>query len=170
MGLTDDFKGALAQWTTGVAVVTVDEGGLRYGLTVSSFTSVSLDPPIILVCVDRRNRLSTMIERTGTFGVSVLAGSQEAASRWFSRPGRLPTEEFTEAPGEWWGPIPVLVGAVAHLRCELRRVIDEGDHAILLGDVREARSSEDQSPLVYARRGYRRLSDLSSPTKGNNAP
>ena len=80
MAIQDDFKSALSSWASGVSVVTVNSGGMLYGLTVSSFTSVSLDPPLVLVCIGTDNRWHRMAEQAGEFAVSILAREQEAAS------------------------------------------------------------------------------------------
>ena len=86
MALTDDFKNALSGWASGVSVVTTRDAGLAYGLTVSSFTSVSLDPPVVLVCLGHGNRLHEMIASSKRFAVSLLARDQEAASNHFASP------------------------------------------------------------------------------------
>lgn len=158
MALPADFKAALGSWSTGVAVVTVHDEGQLYGLTVSSFTSVSFDPPIVLVCVARENRLPAMAARGGKFAVSVLRADQEPASRYFALPGRLPSDGFTVIDGLWTEHgVPVLQGALAWVVCEHRRSVQEGDHDILLGRVLGAWSDPTGTPLLYWRRGYRAL-------------
>ena len=87
----DEFKQVMSRWASGVSVVTTNDDGMLYGLTVSSFSSVSLDPPLIMVCLNRSNRIVEMIERSGKFAVSILGTHQEAASNYFARPRREPT-------------------------------------------------------------------------------
>ena len=156
MSLTDDFKNALASWASGVSVVTTNQDGMLYGLTVSSFSSLSMDPPLVLVCLNKANRLPEMIETSGGFAVSILARTQEEASNYFASRGREPTQEFTEVEGFWTeSGIPVVEGAAAWIVCELHQRLDQGDHIIVVGKVLEAVSHDDREPLLYWRRGYR---------------
>jgi flavin reductase (DIM6/NTAB) family NADH-FMN oxidoreductase RutF len=153
----DSFREVLAAWPSGVAVVTTHVDGLCYGLTVSSFTSVSIDPPLVLVCIAHENRLPEMVARSGGFAVSVLGAEQEGASRYFARAGRRPTAEFTEIDGEWLvAGQPAVRGALATLVCGLHAAHEAGDHIVLIGRVLECASRQGE-PLVYQRRGYRRL-------------
>lgn len=155
MSLADDFKDALASWASGVAVVTTNDDGLLYGLTVSSFTSLSMEPPLVLVCLNSGNRLPAMIQAANGFAVSVLARDQEAASNYFARSGREPTAEFTEVDGRWTDSgMPVVAGAIAQMVCKLHSSVVEGDHTIVVGEVLEA-EAHDGEPLLYFRRGYR---------------
>ncbi|MCB9673759.1 MAG: flavin reductase family protein [Alphaproteobacteria bacterium] len=156
MSLADGFKDALSCWCSGVSVVTTKStDGLMYGLTVSSFSSLSLDPPLILVCIDNRNRFPAMVEEAGGFAVSILHHEQQAASNYFARPGRLPTPDFTEIEGDWTDSgQPVVKGAMAWLACEVHQQIEAGDHTIVIGRVVETFASEGE-PLLYYRRAYR---------------
>ena len=152
----DDFRGALASWASGVTVVTTRLDGLVYGITVSSFTSLSLDPLLVLVCLDSSNRLAGMIQGSGRFAVSILAEGQAEIARWFAVSGREPAPAF-----EHFGTIemstgsPIIAGAVAHLDCELERIVPGGDHSIVIGRVRGAASDPLKAPLLYFRRAYR---------------
>jgi flavin reductase (DIM6/NTAB) family NADH-FMN oxidoreductase RutF len=159
MSLADGFKNALSCWCSGVSVVTTrSNDGLMYGLTVSSFSSLSLDPPLILVCIDNRNRFSAMVAEAGGFAVSLLHTGQEAASNYFARPGRLPTPDFTEIEGDWTkSGQPVVKGSMAWLACELHQQVEAGDHTIVIGRVVETHASDAQ-PLLYFRRAYRTIS------------
>lgn len=154
------FKGVLSQWASGVSVVTTNHEGLLYGLTVSSFSSLSLDPPLVLVCLHNENRMPDMIRDSGGFAVSILASEQQAASNYFARPGREPTTEFTEIDGSWspWAQ-PVVKGALAHLVCQLHALIPQGDHTITIGRVVGARTAPGE-PLLYYHRAYRGVRDL----------
>lgn len=155
MALTDDFKSALATWATGVSVVTTNDGGLLYGITVSSFTSVSLHPPLVLVCIGHGNRMPEMLARSRRFAVSVLGEHQKDASSYFATPGREPTEGFVEIEGEFTKlRLPIVKGSLAHVVCELEAVHEGGDHAILVGRVVHAAASGDGRPLMYFERGY----------------
>jgi flavin reductase (DIM6/NTAB) family NADH-FMN oxidoreductase RutF len=157
----DAFKGVLSQWASGVSVVTTNHEGLLYGLTVSSFSSLSLDPPLVLVCLHNENRMADMIRDSGGFAVSILGEQQQAASNYFARPGREPTSDFTEIDGTWtpWGQ-PVVKDASAHLVCHLHALIPQGDHTITIGRVVGARNQPGE-PLLYYNRAYRGIRDLS---------
>lgn len=151
-----DLKDALSAWASGVCVVTTNADGLLYGITVSSFSSVSLEPPLVLVCLNKSNRLPGMIDAASRFAVSLLASDQEAAARYFARPGRLPTPDFVEVDGEWTGlGVPVVKDALAHLVCDVHHAVEAGDHLVVIGRVIEAVSRPDKMPLLYFRRGYR---------------
>lgn len=157
----DDFRGALSSWAAGVTVVTTrhDEG--IYGITVSSFTSLSVDPLLILVCVMNSNHMARLIPESGRFAVSILAEDQADVSAYFAGPGREPGEDFGGIEFvEWHTGAPIIVGALAHLDCELESAIPGGDHTIMVGRVVGAASNPNAKPLVYYRRGYRMVSGL----------
>ena len=158
MALEDDFKGALSSWASGVSVVTTKARGLLYGLTVSSFASVSLNPPLVLVCLSNRNRLPLMIQDSGNFGVSILSSEQQDASAYFAKSGREPTEDFVEVEGFWTeSGVPVVQHSAAYVTCKLHQAIEQGDHTVIVGEVIEAVSNDEAKPLVYFKRGYRDL-------------
>ncbi|MGE5594938.1 MAG: flavin reductase family protein [Hyphomicrobiales bacterium] len=154
----DDFRAALGSWAAGVTVVTTRHGDLVYGITVSSFSSLSLDPTLILVCLADSNRLPRMIEQSGNFAVSILAEGQEQVSNWFAVSGRDPVPAFEDfGTIEWHTGSPIVEGSLAHLDCELERAIPGGDHTIVIGRVLGAASDPEKKPLIYYRRGYRSL-------------
>jgi flavin reductase (DIM6/NTAB) family NADH-FMN oxidoreductase RutF len=157
----DAFREILAHWASGVCVVTTNSDTMLYGLTVSSFTALSLDPPLVLVCLARSNRLVQMIEGSQGFAVSILSREQTAASRYFARPGRLPTTDFTEIEGEWT-PVgqPVIAGALAWMACALHAIVVQGDHAIVIGRVTLTHVNEGREPLLYYDRSYRGIGPL----------
>jgi 3-hydroxy-9,10-secoandrosta-1,3,5(10)-triene-9,17-dione monooxygenase reductase component len=144
-----DFKRAAGAFPTGVAVVTAcDPEGKRYGLTVNSYTSVSLDPPLVLVCVDRRAASLAVLVTSKRFGISVLGKTQRELALRFARPAE---DKFAGLP---WRVgllgVPLLDGSVAHVECSLDRVEDGGDHQIVLGCVQRAQAF-DGDPLVFHR-------------------
>jgi 3-hydroxy-9,10-secoandrosta-1,3,5(10)-triene-9,17-dione monooxygenase reductase component len=152
----DDFKAALGCWASGVTVVTTRDEGWVYGITVSAFSSLSLDPTLVLVCLADSNRLPRMIEKTGKFAVSILAEGQETISNWFAVSGREPVERFEDfGTIELHTGSPIIDGSIAHLDCLLERSVDGGDHTIVIGRVIAAASDPAKKPLVFYRRGYR---------------
>jgi 3-hydroxy-9,10-secoandrosta-1,3,5(10)-triene-9,17-dione monooxygenase reductase component len=161
MSLESDFKDALAAWASGVSVVTAADGELVYGLTVSSFSSLSLDPPLVLVCLANSNRLPAMIAEAGAFGVSILDRKQEQASNLFASRGREPSSDLT-ALGcrRTESGAPVVDGAMGWLSCSLQDSIEQGDHTIFVGRVLEASANPEGEPLLYFRRAYRGVDGL----------
>ncbi len=154
----DDFKGALGSWAAGVTVVTTRHGDEVYGITVSSFSSLSVDPLLILVCLADSNRLPRMIKDSKHFAVSIMAEGQDAISSWFSKSGREPVKKFEDfGTIEWHTGSPIIDGAVAHLDCELFQAVQGGDHTIMIGKVLGAAYDPTKKPLIYYRRGYRSL-------------
>lgn len=150
------FRQALAQFASGVTVVaTLDAEGQPRGLTVSSFCSVSLDPPLVLVCVDERSEAHAGFEASRVFGVSVLAEDQEDVSRRFATLGAdRASFEFTRGASG----APLVPGALARIECRLRATHEGGDHRIYVGEVL-ALDSRPGRPLLYHASGYRRLAE-----------
>jgi 3-hydroxy-9,10-secoandrosta-1,3,5(10)-triene-9,17-dione monooxygenase reductase component len=151
------FRQVLARFATGVVVVTgaTEEGPA--GLTCQSFSSLSLDPPLVLLSTARSSRTWPRIATTGRFAVNVLAAGQEAVSTRFAVSGG---DKFA---GQGWRPgalgNPLLDGALAHVECDIEALHDGGDHVIVVGRVRalEAPGLDSGSPLVYYRSRYRAL-------------
>jgi len=152
-----EFKDALASWASGVVVVATRHEDLVYGLTVSSFTSLSLDPPLILICLAHTSRLPPMIERARRFAVSVLSSDQHETSAALAKSGRQPGPTLGVPALETARGLPVVAEALAHLDCDLHTSMPVGDHTIVVGQVIAATTNHDLDPLVYHRRGYRRL-------------
>jgi flavin reductase (DIM6/NTAB) family NADH-FMN oxidoreductase RutF len=153
----DLYRRACAQFTTGITVVTtVDGNGHPHGITVNSFASVSLSPPLVLVSIDLRNALLGHFFSSQVFAINVLAGSQERLSRRFSSP----TEDRFN--GVDWHPAadsgtPLLDGALAHFECTIVRNVEAGDHTVLIGEVRKAAFSVGEKPLVFFNSAYRSI-------------
>lgn len=156
----DDFKGALGSWAAGVTIVTTKDSGQVYGLTVSSFASLSVDPLLILVCIQNSNRLAEMAQSSQHFGVSILAQGQDEISTFFAKSGRDPVPSYDHIEtAEWHTGSPLISGAIAQLDCKLHEAVPGGDHTILIGKVVGATSDPSKEPLIYYRRGYRKLTD-----------
>ena len=151
----EEFREALGAFATGVTVVTaIGEGGPS-GATANAVSSLSLEPPMMLACLDRGSRTLTSVRAQGRFGVNALAAGQEELARRFS--SKDPEAEKWESVG--WSErsgLPQLAGALLWVACELRDLIDGGDHLILTGNVLEA-ESRDAQPLLFHRGAYRDL-------------
>jgi len=150
------FKQALRGWASGVTVVTSRSGDRVHGMTVSAFSSVSADPPLVLVCANRSSTTHRMIEEGGVFAVNILAAHQREVSNLFATPNNedIRLERVTWTPGETG--VPLLDEAVVALECRVTKAYPEGSHTIYVGQV-EAVHSNDGEPLVYHRGGYRSL-------------
>jgi flavin reductase (DIM6/NTAB) family NADH-FMN oxidoreductase RutF len=155
---SDSFRRACAHFATGVCVATVFDGH-PLGLTINSFTSVSLRPPIILLCLDREARLTEHFQRQPIFAVNVLAGNQKDVSATFAV---KPDNRFE---GIVWHRsergAPLIEGALAAIECRLIRVLPVGDHDVLFGEALATSVAEQGEPLVYFRSRYAALKPLS---------
>lgn len=156
----DTFKRTLGSWASGVTIVTSQHAGERMGMTVSAFSSVSLEPPLVLVCADKGSNTNTLIHASRTFTVNVLGREQSALSNLFADKKRESIrfdglDCKTGATG-----CPRLAGALASLDCTVRDVIDAGDHILYVGSVEAAHIDAEQEPLVYWRGGYQKLTPL----------
>lgn len=143
-----EFAEAMSTLASGVVLVTCRVGGRPWGLTVTAFTSVSADPPLVLVSLRSSTTSTDAIKASGRFGVSILAEGQEAVANHGSRPGAPKFVDHLAVPG-----------ALAHLDCELHEAIDVADHTLLLGRVVSTRVTREGAALVYHRRAYRTVSD-----------
>jgi flavin reductase (DIM6/NTAB) family NADH-FMN oxidoreductase RutF len=163
MGVTQaEFRKAMGSFATGVTVITVDCEGEVHGMTANAFTSVSLDPLLVLVCVDHRARTHTHLHARKRFGVNVLAESQRAVSEYYARPS--PTHQCAEEEAgarfdRTQHGTPVLHEALAYLECRLHTAQDAGDHTIFIAEVEDVvvRAGE---PLLYFRGDYRRIGNF----------
>lgn len=152
-----DFRKVLGRFATGVTVVTTCDGEQRLGITVNAFTSVSLDPPLILVCVEKKSYLHQALLRNGNFAVNLLVEDQQELSRCFSghseaRRNFCDTPSHTEATGA-----PVFDHTLGWLDCRIEHVYPGGDHSIIVGRVVALGSSEGEHPLLYYRSRYAKL-------------
>jgi flavin reductase (DIM6/NTAB) family NADH-FMN oxidoreductase RutF len=157
---TGQFKTALGQWPSGVSVVTTRVGSTAAGMTVSAFFSVSLDPPLVAVCLDRKAATLGLVTRSGRFAVNVLSAAQSELSDRFATRDNEPTRFDGVAlhPSEAAGS-PLIAGAVVHLDCELTATHDAGDHVLCVGQVGLA-LTHPGSPLIYHASRYHSLSPL----------
>jgi 3-hydroxy-9,10-secoandrosta-1,3,5(10)-triene-9,17-dione monooxygenase reductase component len=146
------FRRACARFATGVTVSTaLGADGTPHGFTANSFTSVSLEPPMVLICVDNRANVLRHFEQAGYFGVNVLAADQEAISVRFAERGLDRFVGIDWRAGETG--VPLLGGALARLECRTSQQMVAGDHTIILGEVLHA-EWEEGSPLLYYASAY----------------
>jgi flavin reductase (DIM6/NTAB) family NADH-FMN oxidoreductase RutF len=156
----DQFRQVLGHLPTGVTIITtIDADGRPTGLTASAVTSLSLEPPLILICVSQRAQSYSALAGAGRFAVNILALGQEDLSRRFATtaPG---AEKFQGVPYRTGAlGVPLLHGALADLECTTAHVYPGGDHTIFVGRVEAGRPApvEEMEPLLYYRGKYRRL-------------
>ena len=150
------FKRAAARYVTGVTVVSTRAGAHDHAMTVNSFTTVSLEPPLVLFCVERDARFHDAVTETGSFAVSVLAGTHRRIATWLSTQGRPLIGQLATVPHHRGESGNVLIdGAVAHLEAEVSAVHAAGDHSIVVGSVTAVGAPDDpDAALIYARSRY----------------
>jgi flavin reductase (DIM6/NTAB) family NADH-FMN oxidoreductase RutF len=157
---SEQLRLAMRQWATGVTVVTSELNGFRHGMTVSSFTSVSLEPPMVLVSIERDVRTHQLMSQSGIFGVSILVeGHQEISDRFAGRDSELEDrfqglELFTLQTGA-----PLLMESLANFDCEVVNQYEAGSHSIFIGLVVAVRRGTSGKPLIYYDRHYRQLKE-----------
>jgi flavin reductase (DIM6/NTAB) family NADH-FMN oxidoreductase RutF len=161
------LRACFGAFATGVTVMTVG-GATPHAMTANSFTSVSLHPPLLLVCVDRQAVMHECVGGAKSFGVSVLGAHQEAVARHFAdrrRPlGAAQFENVDWLPGPVTGT-PLIAGAVAHFECAVWRMYDGGDHTIVLGSVLSADQPDGADGLLFVRGRFGRTApDARRPT------
>jgi flavin reductase (DIM6/NTAB) family NADH-FMN oxidoreductase RutF len=156
-----EFRKALGCFATGITVITVDHEDEVNGMTANAFTSVSLDPMLVLVCVDQRARTHAHLHAKKRFGVNVLAEDQRAISEYYARPARAHDRAAEEAGAVFERTAhgtPVLRGALAYLECRLHTAQDAGDHTIFIAEVEEVVVRSGR-PLLYFESKYRKIGD-----------
>jgi flavin reductase (DIM6/NTAB) family NADH-FMN oxidoreductase RutF len=161
-----EFRKAMGCFATGVTVITVDHEGEVHGMTANAFTSVSLDPLLVLVCVDHRARTHAHLHAKKRFGVNVLAEKQRAISEYYARPGATHQHAEEEAGARFDRTAqgtPVLHGALAYLECRLHTAQDAGDHTIFIAEVEDI-VLRDGDPLLFYRGEYRAIGSESEGT------
>jgi flavin reductase len=146
---------AMRRWATGVTIVTSHYGGVSHGMTVSSFTSIALSPPLLLVSLQDITRTYELVKKSGIFGVTILDHTQQDLSDRFA--GRIPEledrfrglETFTLSTGA-----PFLPGGMAYFDCKVLSHHTFGDHALFVGNVVEVKVEQADRPLLYYNQTY----------------
>ena len=150
---SEEFRRACGRFATGVTIASVvDAKGVPHGLTVSSFTSVSLDPPLVLICLGHEVSAIRHFRAATHFGINVLAENQRSLSERFARKGEGRFDGLAWQPGVTG--VPLLPGVLAAIECAVHRIVPMGDHDILVGEMVDARVT-DSEPLLHFNGAYR---------------
>jgi flavin reductase (DIM6/NTAB) family NADH-FMN oxidoreductase RutF len=154
-----DFRAALGAFATGVTVITTQSADHPYGMTANAFSSLSLDPPLVLVCVKSQAEGSQIIAANGIFAVNVLGTEQEPLSRYFAAKDRpRGAEAFKEiSHNRGLTGSPILEGVAAFLDCRVTARYPAGDHIIFIGEVMALGVDSSVEPLLFHHGRYRRL-------------
>lgn len=148
------FKLAMSHFASGVTVVTTEHEGKLFGMTVAAFSSLSLHPPLILICVEKTVKTHDAISGAGKFGVSILNSKQADVSNRFASRSEDKFAGTEIVRGELG--VPLVAGAITRLECRVNSKLEGGDHTIFVGEVVDAQTEEGE-PLVYFRSGYREI-------------
>jgi flavin reductase (DIM6/NTAB) family NADH-FMN oxidoreductase RutF len=156
-----EFRKGMGAFATGVTIITVDLDGEVHGMTANAFTSVSLDPMLVLVCVDHSTRTHAHLHTKKRFGINVLGKDQRAISEYYARPERSHEHAEAEAGARFDRTrhgTPILHGALAYLECRLQSVQEAGDHSIFIAEVEDV-VLRDGDPLLFFRGKYRKVGE-----------
>lgn len=148
----------MGHFASGVTIMTTAASGRLHGMTVSAFASVSLEPPLILVCVEHSTLMHRFLDETNAFAVNILSERGEATSRFFADNARLEGPEFRE--GSYRLGVtgsPILSEATAYLEARVHGRHEAGDHTVVVGEVVKLEVLNEQEPLIFYRGGYRAL-------------
>ena len=159
----EQIRDVMRHWATGVVIVSSAHDGVRHGMTVSSFTSLALTPPLVLVSLEQKSRTHDLVIGAGAFGVSILAGDQVEVSNRFAgretedsdRFGDLETHTLTTG-------CPLLTNAMAVFDCKLNASYPAGTHTMMIGEVVASKvihDADQTQPLLYFNRDYRNLAE-----------
>jgi flavin reductase (DIM6/NTAB) family NADH-FMN oxidoreductase RutF len=154
-----EFRKAMGGFATGVTIITLDLDGEVHGMTANAFASVSLDPLLVLVCVDHRTKTHAHLHSKKRFGINVLSQDQWAISEYYARPARTHEHAEEEAGARFDRTkhgTPMLHGALAYLECRLHSAEEAGDHTIFIAEVEDVVVREGE-PLLFFRGKYRKV-------------
>ncbi|WCL50472.1 flavin reductase family protein [Leptospira sp. GIMC2001] len=157
----DEFKKALSKFASGVTIVTYKNQGILSGITVSSFTSLSLTPPLVLFCLNDSSPAKIAIQESKGFSVHILGHDQVELSNMFARPDDSRIDFLKSlSSGHGISGAPHIPGCQAIIDCSLDSMVESGDHRIVIGKVESTIVQEDHNPLLYYNRNYRTLKEL----------
>jgi flavin reductase (DIM6/NTAB) family NADH-FMN oxidoreductase RutF len=160
---SEQLRRAMRAWTTGVAVVTAVHAGQRYGMTVNSFTSISLEPPLITVTLKKLTHTHELVEGSGEFAVTILSSNQKDLSDRFA--GKIPdiTDRFEGVETETLSlEAPLIKGGMAYFNCRVVNTHPVGENTLFVAEVVSARGEGEGEPLVYHNRVFWKLTPPSS--------
>lgn len=154
----EDLRETMRSWTSGVVLVTSQFQGRRHGMTVSSFTSVAVEPPLVLVCIDTSSRTHDLIVNSGTFAAAILAEDQrEISDRFAGRHGEFEDRFESLAVITTPSGCPIPEGSLAYFDCRLSATHPGGTSSVFMGEVTEAKNLRQAPPLIYHDQRYRLL-------------
>ena len=156
-----EFRKAMGCFATGVTIITVDLDGEVHGMTANAFASVSLDPMLVLVCVDHTTRTHAHLHARKRFGINVLSEGQRALSEYYALPERTHERAEAEAGARFDRTdqgTPMLRGSLTYLECRLQSAEDAGDHTIFIAEVEDVVVREGE-PLLFFRGKYRKVGE-----------
>jgi flavin reductase len=149
------FRSVMGRFATGVTVVTTCKGTEHHGITVNAFSSVSLDPPLVLICIDRSSHVHDILIESGIFAVNFLAEDQENLSNCFAGHSEHRYRDFCGATFHSAATgAPVLDGTLGYVDCRVVDVFPGGDHSIVVGKVEALETGPNEDPLLYYRSSY----------------
>ena len=159
----EKLRDVMRFWGTGVAVAATSNGKTRHGMTVNSFTSLALDPPLVMISLEKITRTHQLVSKTGTFGITILAADQQHISDRFAGRRGHEDERFNDV--QTWSletGSPLIEGGLAFFDCVVRERVPVGTHTVFIGEVlaaQTAENAESRAPLMYFNRGYRDLAE-----------
>ncbi len=156
--LSEELRKAMRNWATGIAIVTVEHEGVQHGMTVSSFTSISMEPALVSISLYKTSRTHELLSTAGQFGVTILAESQEEISNRFA--GRIADTEnrFENLETETLlSNAPFISGGISFFDCRVTQSISLGTNTLFIAEVQDARSLDGKNPLLYFDQKYHSL-------------
>jgi flavin reductase (DIM6/NTAB) family NADH-FMN oxidoreductase RutF len=156
--ISDELRNAMRFWASGVTIVSAEHAGIRHGMTVSAFFSVSITPPLVLVSLSWGSRTRELVQKSNSFGITILTSQQQELSDRFAGRSTEDTDRFdglqtfTLTTGA-----PFLVGGLAFFDCRVVSAVDIGEHTLCIGEVVTACQGQAGQPLLYYDRGYKKL-------------
>ena len=154
----EQLRHAMRAWTTGVAVVTAEHEGQRYGMTVNSFTSISLEPPLISVALRQLTHTHELVEKSGEFALTVLSANQgDLSDRFAGKMPNIPDRFEGVETSKLLIDAPLIKGGMAYLNCRVVNSIPVGENTLFIAEVIAARGEGEGDPLVYHNRVYWKL-------------
>lgn len=164
----DEFRRLIGCFATGVTIITAARGEEVRGMTANAVTSVSLDPLLLLVCVDKSTITHQFMEESAAFAVNILAEDQEQISRALASRESMDARRlvgYAYRPGQ--NGAPILEGCVAYLECRVAEIFPGGDHSIFIGQVEEGSIMREAQPLIFYRGKYVKLATWREPDQSS---